>query len=317
MRVLITTTSFQDTPGPHHKLLEQSDHQLVKARGPLSEQEMLDQVGEIDGTICGDDAFTRNVMQKALPRLKVISKYGIGLDKIDLEAAFDLGIPVCFTPGVNHTTVAEHIFGLMIGLCRNIPQEDALIKAGNWKRITGHELMGKTLGILGLGRIGKEVAVRALAFQMRVVAFDIAPDRDFLAKHPVNLLDSPRAVLREAELLSLNMNLTAANRRFINRETLCEMKDGIYIVNCARGGLVDEGDLAEALHSGHVAGYACDVLDHEPPEQGNPLVGLDNVIVTPHIGSRTYESVARQAEMATRNLLLMLSGKSPLAQVKR
>ncbi|HNT35500.1 MAG TPA: NAD(P)-dependent oxidoreductase, partial [bacterium] len=164
MRVLVTTTSYQDTPGPHHDLLRETGYEIVAKRGPLSESEMLALVGEIDGLLCGDDAITRKVLEKSLPRLKVLSKYGIGLDKIDLKAAEALGIPVCYTPGVNHTTVAEHCFGLMLCLYRNIPREDALVKSGKWKRITGHELFGKTLGILGLGRIGKEVAVRALAF---------------------------------------------------------------------------------------------------------------------------------------------------------
>ena len=126
MRVLITTTSFMDTPGPHHDLLKERGYELVIARGPLPEKAMLELVGEVDGIICGDDDITRSVIQKALPRLRIISKYGIGLDRIDLAAATELKVPVAFTPGVNDTTVAEHVFGLMISLARNIPQENAL-----------------------------------------------------------------------------------------------------------------------------------------------------------------------------------------------
>jgi len=275
---------------------------------------MLALVGEIDGLLCGDDAITRKVLEKSLPRLKVLSKYGIGLDKIDLKAAEALGIPVCYTPGVNHTTVAEHCFGLMLCLYRNIPREDALVKSGKWKRITGHELFGKTLGILGLGRIGKEVAVRALAFGMKVVAYDPIRDESFLSQHSVQFLSSHDEVIRVADILSLHMNLSETTRGLINRARLASMKKGAIIINCARGGIVDQQALGEALISEAIAGYGCDVLEHEPPEPDNPLIGLENVVVTPHIGSRTYESVARQAEMATRNLILVLNKKPPLAR---
>ena len=132
-KVLITTTSFQDTPGAHHDLLAEKGYELVGARGPLSEDEIYELVGDVDGIVCGDDAFTRRVLEKCLPKLRVLSKYGIGLDKVDVQAATDLGIPVCFTPGVNHTTVAEHVFGLIIGLIRQIGQ----IRWTGWTKWTG------------------------------------------------------------------------------------------------------------------------------------------------------------------------------------
>ena len=144
-KVLLTTTSYQDTPGEHHQMLESQGYEISRARGPLPESEMLKLVGEFDGIICGDDAFTRAVLGKCLPRLKVLSKYGIGIDKIDLKAATDLGIPVCFTPGVNHTAVAEHVFALLLALTRNVIAQHAVVAAGNWKRATGHEIWGKTM----------------------------------------------------------------------------------------------------------------------------------------------------------------------------
>lgn len=314
MRVLVTTTSYQDTPGPHHDLLKSAGYDLTFARGPLTEEEMLGLVGELDGILCGDDAMTRPVLEKSLPRLRVLSKYGIGLDRIDLKAARELGIPVCYTPGVNHTTVAEHSFGLLLSLCRNIPKENALVKSGQWKRITGHELLGKTMGILGLGRIGKEVAVRALAFGMRVVAHDPVHDEVFLREHPIEMMSSAELVITNADVLALHMNLSETTRGLLNKQRIALLKPGVYIVNCARGALVDQDALAEALQAGTVAGYGCDVLENEPPEPNNPLIGLENVIITPHIGSRTFESVERQAEMATRNLILMLSGRQPIAR---
>ena len=173
MKVLITTTSFQDTPGPHHDLLAQQGWDLTRERGPLPEDTMLKLVGDFDGIICGDDVFTKPVLAQCLPRLKCLSKYGIGLDKIDLDAATELKIPVCNTPGVNHTTVAEHTIGLLLAMVRNIPKENGFVHQAQWKRITGRELAGQTLGLLGLGRIGKEVAKRAMAFGMKVLAYDI------------------------------------------------------------------------------------------------------------------------------------------------
>ncbi|NBV49002.1 MAG: 3-phosphoglycerate dehydrogenase, partial [Verrucomicrobia bacterium] len=153
-RVLITTTSFQDTPGDHHRLLKETGWEIVTARGPLNEADTLALMGDFDGYICGDDAITAKVLEKALPRLKVISKYGIGVDKIDIKTATAKGIPVLFTPGVNHTTVAEHAFLLLLALERNFLFHTDSTRSGGWKRKTGFELLGKTMGIVGLGRIG-------------------------------------------------------------------------------------------------------------------------------------------------------------------
>ena len=209
-KILITTTSFQDTPGKHHDLLKHARFEIERARGPLPEAEMLKLVGDHDGIICGDDAYTRPVLQKCLPRLKVLSKYGIGIDKIELPAATDLKIPVTFCPGVNHVTVAEHTIGLILSMAKQIPAQNAVVQGGGWKRSTGHELSGKTLGILGLGRIGKEVAKRAKAFEMKVVAFDLYWDEAFATEHGVERRGAAEDVLKEADVLALHMNLTVA-----------------------------------------------------------------------------------------------------------
>ena len=156
-RVLLTTTSYQDTPGPHHALLESQGWEIIRERGPLPEARMMELAGEFDAFLCGDDAITAAVIDKALPRLKVISKYGIGLDKIDVRHATSKQLPVLFTPGVNHTTVAEHTFLLLLALEKNLLFHCDSTRSGGWKRRTGHELLGKTIGIIGVGRIGKEV----------------------------------------------------------------------------------------------------------------------------------------------------------------
>ena len=172
-RILVTTTSFQDTPGPHHDMLGETGWDIVTARGPLSEADTLSLVGEVDGYICGDDAITRSVLQKASPRLKVLSKYGIGVDKIDVAAATEMGVPLLFTPGVNHTTVAEHTFLLLLALEKHLLFHADSTRQGGWDRKTGREILGKTIGIVGMGRIGKEVAVRARAFGMKPIGYDV------------------------------------------------------------------------------------------------------------------------------------------------
>jgi len=312
-RVLLTTTSFQDTPGPHHARLEQAGIEVHRQRGPLDEEAMLELAGAFDAFLCGDDAITRAVLEKSMPRLRVISKYGIGVDKIDVPAATELGVPVTFCPGVNHTTVAEHAFLLMLMLARRMREQLPLVP--QWKRLTGHELMGKRLGIIGLGRIGKEVAVRARAFGMEVLAYDINRDTAFANKQQLCLVDTISELLRESDILSLHTSLTPETRGLVNEQTLRAMKPGAFIINCARGELVDTPAIAAALRAKTLGGYATDVLAAEPPPPEHPLLGLDNCLVTPHIGSRTCESVQRQAGMAVDNLLLALDGKKPLAQV--
>ena len=317
MRILVTTTSYQDTPGRHHDLLRQSGHEIVTDRGPLPEKRMLELVtsgGGFDGLLHGDDEITRKVIEAALPRLKVLSKYGIGLDSVDVQAATGLKVPVCFTPGVNHTTVAEHTFGLMIMLAKQLLPHANAVKKGEWKRHTGIELAGKTMGILGLGRIGKEVAKRARAFDMQTIAYDVYWDEPFAHQFGVFRAASADEVADKADVLSLHMNLTDDNRHYINRDRIARMKDGAMVINCARGGLIHEADVAEACKTGKLLGYAADVLEHEPIKTPHPFQDVANIIITPHIGSRTFESVERQAVMSTENLLRMLKGDRPLAQ---
>jgi D-3-phosphoglycerate dehydrogenase / 2-oxoglutarate reductase len=313
-RVLLTTTSFQDTPGVHHDLLAAANFELVRERGPLSEARMLELAGQFDAYLCGDDALTRAVIQKSLPRLKVISKYGIGLDKIDVKAATDLKVPVLFTPGVNHTTVAEHTFALMLAAVRNLVVEANHVAAGRWTRITGNEICGKTLAIVGFGRIGKEVAIRAKAFGLKVIGYGNYWDEDFARWHDISRVENFEDVLRQADIISLHTKLTPATRHLINAKNFPLIKRGAVIVNTGRGELVELSALVDALKSKHLLAYAADVLDQEPPPPDHPLLALPNAILTPHIGSRTHESVQRQATAAVQNLTLYLAGKKPIAQ---
>jgi len=313
-RVLLTTTSFQDTPGGHHQLLEQAGFEIVRERGPLTETRMLELAGQFDAFLCGDDAITRAVLQKSVPRLKVISKYGIGLDKIDVKSATEFKVPVLFTPGVNHTTVAEHTFALLLAAVRNLVPEVNYVAKGQWKRLTGHEIWGKTLAIVGMGRIGKEVAIRGRAFGLKLIGYDIYWPDNLTAEYGVQRYQDLDQLFRDADIVSLHTNLTAETRHLINAKTLKLLRKGSVILNCARGELVDTAAMVEALKTNHLLAYGTDVLDEEPPPPNHPLLGLPNAIITPHIGSRTYESVVRQATCAVENLTLFLAGQKPHAQ---
>ena len=311
---MLTTTSYQDTPGPHHEQLKATGWEIVRERGPLSEERMLELVGDIDGLLCGDDAISARVIEKALPRLKVISKYGIGLDKVDVEHATAKQVPVTFCPGVNHTTVAEHTFGLLLALVRKLVEEVNYTRSGEWTRLTGNEIMGRKLGILGLGRIGREVAIRGKAFGLELLGYDVYWPEDFAEEYGVPRAPDVESLLREADIISLHTNLNPETHHLISERTIPLLKEGVILLNCARGELVDTDAVLDALESGKLAGYGTDVLDVEPPPADHPLLRAPNCIVTPHIGSRTYESVQRQAGMATENLIRVLNGEEPLAQ---
>ncbi|HSG57927.1 MAG TPA: phosphoglycerate dehydrogenase [Woeseiaceae bacterium] len=314
IRILLSTTSYQDTPGSHHDLLESQGWDIVRVRGPLNEEQMLEIAGDFDGFLCGDDAITPAVIDKSLPRLKWISKYGIGLDKIAKDYVTSKGIPIGYTPGVNHTTVAEHTFCLMIGLTKKIFEAYSHTQKGEWQRPTGHEIMGKRLGIVGMGRIGKAIIERASAFDMESQAFDIYWDDEFAAAHSVHQCKDVDELFATSDVISLNCFLDESTTNLVNAQSIAGMKDGVVIINCARGEIVNTADIAEALRSGKVGGYGADVLDIEPPPADHPLFSTPNTAITTHIGSRTYESVVRQATKATQNLINFVNGEPPVAQ---
>jgi D-3-phosphoglycerate dehydrogenase len=315
MKILLTTTSFQDTPGAHHDLLKKSGHEILTARGPLSEAQMLDLVKQgFDGFLNGDDQITAKVIDAALPKLKVIAKYGIGLDSIDVKNATSKKIPVLFTPGVNHTTVSEHCFGLMIALSKHFWPHLRSTKEGGWKRITGFELFGKKIAVLGVGRVGREVVKRARAFEMLPIGYTRHWDETFAEQYGISRAENILEAVQNADIVSLHMPLEERNRGMINKDLIARMKKTAIIINTARGGLVNEKDIAEACKSGQLAGYATDVLDHEPQPADHPFRYIDNIIVTPHIGSRTQESVERQALRAVRNIVNFFAGDQDYIQ---
>jgi D-3-phosphoglycerate dehydrogenase len=276
-------------------------------RGPVKESALLPVIANYDGIICGDDELTRAVIKKGKEgRLKIISKYGIGLDKIDLKAAKEIGIPVTNTPGVNHVTVAEHVLALLLTYYKNIHLEYNITKKGKWERLIGHEIYGKKIGIAGLGKIGKEVAIRAKALGLEVYAYDPYIDKDFADKHDVSIVDSLKELVEDKDILSVNFPLTEKTKGIINKDVLSGASENLVIVNTSRALVIDQSVLMDLLKEKKIKAYLTDVMDEEPMLQNHPLLQFDNVLITPHIGSRTYESVQRQGLYAVNNLFSAL-----------
>lgn len=277
-----------------------------------TEAELIAHIGEADVLISGTEPVTARVLDAA-PRLKVISKHGVGYENIDLDAARARGIPVCIAGGAIADSVADMAFALLLALARQIPQGNASTKAGEWRRFLGPELRDRTLGIVGLGQIGKGVCRRAQGFGMRVLATDAYHDQAFASAHSVEYVPLDQ-LLAQADFVSLHAPVTPETRHLINADTLAHMKPGVYLLNTARGELVDEAALYNALKSGHLAGAATDVFTKEPPGD-SPLLTLDNFIAMPHSGGQTPEGLRRMGEITAENVLRVLSGAEPLYRV--
>ena len=256
-------------------------------------REFRSELGDAEALIVRSGVkVTREVMEQG-PRLRVIGRAGVGVDNIDCETATDRGIVVMNTPGGNATSVAEHTLALILSLARAVPSANSSTKAGRWerKRFQGNEVNGKTLGIIGLGSIGRQVAQRAKPFGMEVVAYDPFVSSDAAKDCGVELIDM-EPLFSRADYISLHLSLTAETAGIINADTIAKMKDGVRIVNCARGELIDSEALSAAIASGKVAGAALDVYDQEPPVD-SPLLEHDQVVATPHIGGSTEEAQAK------------------------
>ncbi len=276
----------------------------------MSEAELLAQLPGCVAAIAGSEPYTRRVLERAAERgLLVVARAGVGYDAVDVAAATELGIAVTYAPGTNHEAVAEHTFALLLALQRNVLGQDAAIRRGGWPRRAVRPVRGRILGIIGLGRIGKAVARRALAFQMDVWAHDIQPDYDFAAIYGVRLA-SLEEVLRHADVVSLHVPLTPQTRQLIRRETLEWMKPGALLINTARGGIVNEVDLYEALAAGRLAGAGLDVFEQEPPKD-SPLFRLDNVVLTAHTAGIDRRSREEMARVPAEAIVQLLAGQWP------
>jgi D-3-phosphoglycerate dehydrogenase len=309
--VLVTATSYgKDDPTLFSRLESAVGKVVYNPYGrPLTSAELQGLLPTVDGMIAGLDQLDRNAITSS-QRLKVIARYGVGYDRVDVAAAKEKGITVTYTPGANSVSVAELTIGLMLGLARSIPAASQATKAGGWPRVSGVALEGKTVGILGLGAIGKAVAQRLHAFNCRILAYDPFPNSDFAQKNDIQLLDLD-SLLPVADFVSLHMPVTETTRNLINASFLEKMKNGAFLINTARGELVDETALAASLKNGHLRGAGLDAFSSEPPHPDNPLLGLENVIATPHSGAHSDSATKAMGEMALADCLAVLQGKSP------
>jgi D-3-phosphoglycerate dehydrogenase len=273
-------------------LLAESPHFEVATSGGLKEDELIARIADLDALIVRSQTKVTANALAAAKKLKVVGRAGVGVDNVNVEAATERGIVVMNTPGGNTISTAEHTFSLLLSLARKIPQAHASMVAGKWDRksFEGTELCQKTLGIVGMGRIGGEVARRAIAFGMNVVAYDpyLVPSR--ARSLQVELADDLASLLARADFITVHMPLTPETKNILNAETIAKCKPGVRIINCARGGLVEEAALLAALKSGHVAGAALDVYEKEPPPEDLPFRALPNVVLTPHLGASTAEA---------------------------
>lgn len=294
--------------------LQQDPGLDVDVRIGISPEELLASAHEYEGIIVRSETRVKaDVLAKAV-KLKAVGRAGVGVDNIDVDAASKAGVIVMNTPAGNTISTAEHAFTLLMSLARNIPQAHAAVSSGAWsanKKVRGKyqgvELNGKTLAILGMGRIGSEVARRAMAFGMRVVAYDPYLSASRARTLRVELAETVDAAVENADFITMHMPLTKDTRHMINAERMARLKPGVRIINCARGGLIDEAALKDALESGAVAGAALDVYEVEPPASDCALFGLPNIVLTPHLGASTaeaQESVGIEIAKAVRDCLI-------------
>lgn len=273
------------------KILAETPGIEVDNKPELSEAELVEIIADYDGVIVRSDTKITAPVIAASKKLQVVGRAGTGVDNIDVKAATKKGIVVMNVPGGNTVTTAEHTLALMVSLARNVAQANASMRAGKWekKKFSGVELLDKVLGIVGMGKIGAVVASRAIGFGMRVVAFDPYLTREVAAKMNVELVSLDDLFAR-ADFITVHTPMTAETKNIINKAAFDKMKKGVRVINCARGGLINEQDLYDAVKSGKVAGAALDVFVTEPPAADHPLFSLDQVICTPHLGASTAEA---------------------------
>lgn len=319
MGTVLHTSPLFEPEGAGADLLRDAGHTIVTRRyhPGRTEPELVALMEEVQpvGVIAGLDPFTEEVIAAgARHGLRVIARTGVGYDTIDVAAATAHGVVVTTTVGSNTDAVADLTFALLLALARRIPYHDRLVRQGQgWTRVYGPELSGKTLGIVGLGMIGRAVARRAAGFGMRVVANDLAPDAGYAAAQGITYLALDE-LLEQSDVVTLHVTLNPTSQGLIGARELGLMKPAALLLNTSRGGVVDEAALCRALADGLIAGAGLDVFEREPP-LGSPLLALENVVLTPHCAGTSRESVPRAALMAAQSVAAVLAGQQPPSSV--
>lgn len=313
MKALITSKSFGRHAPDAVEFLEKNGFELswISRPSPRAE-DIATEIGDCDCLIVGNDPVTREVFD-AGRKLKLVHMNGTGLDAIDVDTATERGVLVANTPGANRNAVAELTVALMLCSARSIVAHSVTLQQGRWERSAGRELAGKTLGILGIGNIGKRVVELLAGFQMRVVAYDPCPDREWARARDVRITDDVDEVFAAADFLVLAAPLTPQTARIADQRRLSLMKPEAYLINTARGGLVDEASLAQAVSSGHLAGAAVDTFSEEPLPPDSPL-RAKGITITPHLAASSIETAANVSRILARNVVdILLGGRREIA----
>jgi D-3-phosphoglycerate dehydrogenase / 2-oxoglutarate reductase len=299
--------------GPHLDILKSAGFEFREVSRSLNlkdNAQLISALTAADAVIAGAEPYPRKVIE-ALPRLRAIARSGVGYDAIDLAACDEAGVVVMTTPGVNHHSVAEHTFALLFGVARGFPMAHLRVRECKWKRTSGPRVMGSTIGVVGLGRIGQAVATRAIGVGMNVLAYEPFPSQAFLKEWPAVVLTSLDDLFAKSDYVSLHLPLSPETRHLINSKTLARMKPGSVLINTARGGLVDENALCEALRSGHLRAAALDVFEVEPLPLSSPLLAFDNVLFAGHTAGIDNESKYDTFKMCADNLVALYTGGWP------
>ncbi len=308
----VLCTSLIAEEGPHFELLSEAGFQTDVVDRSINlrvEENFISALAGYDACIAGAEPFPRTVIE-ASPQLKVIARSGVGFDAIDIEACDEVGVVVTTTPGVNHHAVAEHTIALLMGVARGFPGLDQAVRTGRWQRVPYPRVQGSTLGIVGLGRIGRAVATRAVGLGMNVLAYDPLPNVEFAEQWHVELM-SLDDLLAGSDYVSLHSPATSATRHLINEATLAQMKPGSVLINTARGSLVDEAALAAAIKSGHLRGAGLDVFEQEPLPLDSPLIDLEHVLLAGHVAGLDNESHHDTFAMVARTIIELYRGGWP------
>jgi len=314
-RLLVTPTSYGKNDARLKIELEAQVGEVIynPTGKPLTSAEVAQLLPGIDGYIAGLDGIDANALKSA-DRLKVISRYGVGFDNVDLAVAREKGIVVTNTPGANSVSVAELALGLMLALARQIPEAVEAVHQGKFPRYSGISIEGKTIGILGLGAIGKQLARRLSGFDCKIVAYDPFADAAFAKDNHIELA-SVDEVIGQADFVSLHLPLLPETRGIVNEAFLNKMKRGSFLINTSRGEAINEDALLKALQSGHLKGAGLDAFAVEPPDPKNPLLALPQVVATPHLGAQTDGATSTMGWLAMRDCLAVLKGEKPAFQV--
>lgn len=310
-KVLVTATNYSTYCSAAKALLEENGVEVIENPygRPMTREELLTVVGDIDGAVVGVDTWNEKIFAHA-PKLRAMARFGVGVDNIDLAAAKAHGIQVTNAKGMNSNPVAELTVGLILSTLRNVPAFNASIREGKWDRFMGRDLAGMTVGLLGFGDIAQRVAKKLSGFDVSICAYDLYPNLEKARELNVEMV-SMEETLHRADVVCMHLPSLPSTHHIMDAQTFGMMKDGSYFINTARGALVDETALAQALRSGKLTAAAIDVFDQEPVRRDNPLFALPNLFATPHTAAETYDTYHNVGLATARQLLDVFAGKKP------